>query len=139
MPKKGADPGVQVGSNADQKSTGEIKKIPPFRYGKAPNEPGMPCLSIVPIRPMLRGEHSRSSAAEVSSPDNVRREMGEIRRECMSPEDREQFYSFITITRENAITCLDTLVRYDECLTMKEAEYLQHCAGIIQCAEVIQP
>jgi hypothetical protein len=88
---------------------------------------------------MLRGEHSRSSAAEVSSPDNVRREMGEIRRECMSPEDREQFYSFITITRENAITCLDTLVRFDEAFTLKQAELLQHTAVIIQSAEVIRP
>jgi hypothetical protein len=135
MKEKEGSPGVQVGRSADQESTGQEKKITPFLVRQTGLQP---CMSFMPAC-MSGNKDPRSSAVQATSPDVLRRAMGEFRRERMTQEDREMFYSLVALARENAITCLDTLVRYDECLTMKEAEYLQHCAGIIQCAEVIQP
>ena len=136
--EEGKGPGFEVGSSADTKSTGKDKNLFPFRYRKTPDQPVVPELPDVPGR-LLRCIDSKPAASPVSVSNHVRREMGEIRRAGMTPEDRKLFYEMIKTTRENAIITLETLSRYDEAFSMRQAELLQGVASMIFNAEVIEP
>lgn len=136
LKEEGKGPGVEVGSSTGTRSTGREKKIVPFRVSQTPDQSRVPELSGIPGR-LLRCVDTVPAAAPVSLGDNVRREMGEIRRERMTPEDRKLFYESIVLARENAILCLDTLARYDEALTLKEAELLDRVASMIFNAEAV--
>lgn len=128
--KEGGGEGVQSSPTDITKSSRPVIKLSPFRDLKNPGKPGLPELSHVPDR-LLRGLNAGTVAGSVSISDNVRHEMGEIRRSRMSPEDEKQFYEMIALTRENAIICLDTLSRYDEILSMQQAELLDRVGSMI--------
>ena len=136
--EEGKAPEVKIGTSAETRSTGQEKNLLPFRYRKTPDQQVVPELSDVPGR-LLRCIDSKPAASPVSIGNHVRREMGEIRRAGMTPEDQKLFYEMIKTTRENAIITLETLSRYDEAFSMRQAELLQSVASIIFNAEVIEP
>jgi hypothetical protein len=73
---------------------------------------------------------SRAAHAALAVP----RQLGSVRRAQLSPDDLGLYRSAIGDVRKQAVDILNYLIRYDDGLTLKQAEQLTYCTITIQQA-----
>jgi hypothetical protein len=126
-------PVVKVERSDISKSPAQVKKISPFRNVETGDQPGMPGLSPV-AGDVRRGQGQGPAPATVTATDHVHREIRSVRRSGRSPDDLGLYRSAIGDVRKQAVDILNYLVRYDDSLTLKQAEQLTYCTITIQQA-----
>lgn len=131
---------TEAGERADPQKLSSIKKLcvamPSFQDREAEDLPGVPRLSGMAVR-VSGCANPIQAAFQNAETDNVRREMGEIRRSRMSEEDQAQFDASIRELRSEAVKILDCLIRFDDGIDMPEVPKLQQAMIIIAEAKVI--
>jgi hypothetical protein len=115
--------GAEPQKLSEQKSLSKGAVLP-FQYREAENFPSMPGLPGVAER-MPRCANPIASAFQGTTANDMRRQMGEVRRSRMSQEDQAQFYAYIRDLRSDAILSIDALIKYDDGIDYDQIPKLQ--------------
>lgn len=105
------------------KSTVSEGAMPSFQYREAQGIPSMPRLSGMEVR-VSRCANPCQAPFQNAETDNLRHEMGEIRRSRMSEEDQAAFYGMLVDIRSEVIMLLDCLIQYDDLISTDGANFL---------------
>lgn len=134
-------PTTETGERAESQKLGENKKLskeamPSFQFREAESIPGVPRLSGMAVR-VSGCANPNKAPFQNAQDDNLRREMGEIRRSRMSEENQAQFNISIRELRSETVKFIDCLIRYDDGIDMEDVPKLQETMLIIAGGKVI--